>query len=59
MEKKYDGYKDKLIEEINEAMGGLYVTFRSSIIDDLEAIYINEIGEDKLKKLQKYYGLDD
>lgn len=59
MKNLYDEYKAKLVSSINQVMGEDYVTVKRSVIDDLETTFAEQIGEEKLKEIQRHYGIDE
>lgn len=54
----YTLYKQALVNDINNKMGVNYVDLKKSTLDDLETTYEDQLGEDKLRKLKDYYGID-
>lgn len=57
MKNIYDEYKAKLVQDLHDVKVDYATT--SQTIDDLEQMYEDEVGLEKLKELQRFYGLDE
>lgn len=57
MKSIYDEYKEKLVKGLHNENVDYATTAQT--IDDLEQMYEDEVGLEKLKELQRFYGLDE